>query len=167
MDAVELAISWQRIYDFAESSPIIPFTPVIERDFGQDQFLVEDPTVLFQMGLFEQVPVMTGATKNELVFPGLREMTISPIQFISSSEMHSLNSFLFPPGIIQTPDYAQKLDDSFIELSPICFGYDARTEQSRIASEVFRKMFLPGPIRNDTATVHGLNKVIEFGDVTQ
>lgn len=162
MDAVELAISWQRIYDFAESSPIIPFTAVIERDFGQDRFLVEDPTVLFQMGRFEQVPVMTGITKNELLFPGLREIKIPSISFISS-----LNSFLFPQGIIRTPAYAQQLDDNFNQLSPICFGYDSGTKQSRIASEVLREIFLPGPIRSDTATVHGLNKVITFGDVNR
>lgn len=42
----------------------------IEKDYGQERFLVEHPTCSFSKGQFTKVPVLTGITRNELDFLG-------------------------------------------------------------------------------------------------
>jgi hypothetical protein len=39
--------------------------PLIEDDFGQERFLTEDPSVTFQSGNFNRVPVIIGRTEFE------------------------------------------------------------------------------------------------------
>lgn len=153
MDAVELAASAPRLYQFA-GNPSYLFLPVIERDFGQERFLTEDPINQFQLGRFEHVPLMAGIIKNELAFVVKREITsFTCNNFYYFIHFHSA-------AIIENPESLQQLGDNFNELAPICFGYDSGTEQSRIASEVLRETFLPGPLRNDNGTFIGLLKVI-------
>lgn len=41
--------------------------PVIEKDLGQEKFLVSDPVLSFRSGDFEKVPVIIGRTKDEFV----------------------------------------------------------------------------------------------------
>ncbi|KAK4874274.1 hypothetical protein RN001_013634 [Aquatica leii] len=41
---------------------------VVEADFGQERFLVEDPLVTIQKGDVADVPIMTGITYDELIF---------------------------------------------------------------------------------------------------
>ena len=48
------------------SCQILYWLPVIEDDFGQERFLVEDPTKSFRSGNFNRVPVIAGRTEYEL-----------------------------------------------------------------------------------------------------
>lgn len=41
--------------------------PVIERDHGQQRFLVDDPVKMFRDGNFSAVPIIIGRTKDEFV----------------------------------------------------------------------------------------------------
>jgi len=49
----------------------ILWKPVIEPDFGQERFLVEDPIKSYQNDDFMKVPIITGMTKDEFVGPAL------------------------------------------------------------------------------------------------
>jgi hypothetical protein len=40
--------------------------PLIEDDFGQERFLIEDPSATFESGNFNRVPVIIGRTEFEL-----------------------------------------------------------------------------------------------------
>ncbi|XP_055859203.1 juvenile hormone esterase-like [Episyrphus balteatus] len=40
--------------------------PVIERDFGQERFIVEDPVISFLSGKFHTIPLIVGMTKDEV-----------------------------------------------------------------------------------------------------
>ena len=49
--------------------PIVVWGPVIENDFGQEMFLIDDPIKLFLEGNFSRVPVIAGMTENEFIDP--------------------------------------------------------------------------------------------------
>lgn len=51
--------------------PIILWKPVIEKDFCQERFLVENPIKSFKDGRFYRVPIMTGITKYEFLHPAI------------------------------------------------------------------------------------------------
>lgn len=44
---------------------VIFWLPVIEEDFGQDRFLIENPIQTFKSGYFRKVPVIVGVTELE------------------------------------------------------------------------------------------------------
>lgn len=54
----------------------------IEKDYGQERFLVEHPTCSFSRGHFAKVPVLTGITRNELDFLGCCKFSFT--QFLLS-----------------------------------------------------------------------------------
>lgn len=46
-------------------NPVLIWSPVIEEDFGQERFLLDDPVKLIKSGNFEKVPIMLGITQDE------------------------------------------------------------------------------------------------------
>lgn len=44
---------------------IIYWFPVIEDNFGQERFLIEDPSETFRSGKFNKVPIIIGRTEHE------------------------------------------------------------------------------------------------------
>lgn len=54
----------------------------IEEDFGQERFLLDNPTNLFASGNFQKVPLMTGLTKDEFQYHIMREYYIYFIYYI-------------------------------------------------------------------------------------
>lgn len=59
------------MFEFGPGNPILLWKPVIEPDFGQERFLTDDPTKLFASGEFMHVPVLTGITKYEFLYPAI------------------------------------------------------------------------------------------------
>lgn len=66
--------------DFADSlaamfvlswNPVLLWTAVVEPDFGQERFLIEDPTESFLKGDFVKVPVIAGITQDEFAGPAV------------------------------------------------------------------------------------------------
>lgn len=47
------------------------YTPVVEIDFGQERFLVENPIDTFKNGRFNKVPVIMGIVSGEYINMGL------------------------------------------------------------------------------------------------
>jgi acetylcholinesterase len=43
--------------------------PVVEPDFGQERFLIEEPNKLFREGKFMKVNAMVGITTDEFISP--------------------------------------------------------------------------------------------------
>jgi len=48
---------------------ITQWVPVVEPDFGQERFFIEDPNETFRNGNFPRVPVIVGMTADEFVKP--------------------------------------------------------------------------------------------------
>lgn len=59
------------MFEFGRQNPLILWKPVVERDFGQERFLTEDPVKSYQNGDFMKIPVITGMTKDEFVGPAI------------------------------------------------------------------------------------------------
>lgn len=53
------------MFEFGRSNPLILWKPVIEPDYGQERFLIEDPVRSYQNGNFMKIPIITGMTKDE------------------------------------------------------------------------------------------------------
>lgn len=51
------------------------WAPVVERDFGQERFLTDEPNTLLQSGNFSKVNVMVGITADEFISPVRSEFT--------------------------------------------------------------------------------------------
>lgn len=49
------------------SNPVLIWSPVVERNYGQDPFLDQSPVRLFRDGNFQKIPVMAGITKDEFI----------------------------------------------------------------------------------------------------
>lgn len=60
-----------KMFEFDRNNPLILWKPVIEPDFGQERFLVDDPIKSYQNDDFMKVPIITGMTKDEFVGPAL------------------------------------------------------------------------------------------------
>lgn len=45
--------------------PTLLWIPVVEPDFGQERFLVEDPTLSFFGGRFQKIPIISGIIELE------------------------------------------------------------------------------------------------------
>lgn len=49
---------------------MFPWTPwIVEPDFGQERFMVDDASVLFREGNFSRVNVIAGITTDEFIWP--------------------------------------------------------------------------------------------------
>ena len=46
---------------------VVVWMPVVEADFGQERFFVEDPSATFRKGKFNKVPVIAGRTADEFI----------------------------------------------------------------------------------------------------
>ncbi|XP_055371594.1 juvenile hormone esterase-like [Condylostylus longicornis] len=89
---IAIAGNWDENY-----LPDMEWNYEIEQDFGQERFIIENPTVLFEKGEFNRVSVIAGITKDEYKDKGY---------FITLNE-HFLNN----------------INDDFYNLAPQIFGY--------------------------------------------
>lgn len=49
--------------------PVIPWRPVVEKDYGQERFLEDEPNKLFSEGKFQKVNVLVGRSTDEFLSP--------------------------------------------------------------------------------------------------
>lgn len=70
-DIVDIANLTPEMFEFSVGQPIILFKPIIERDFGQERFLTEDPTCFVRQGKFQKINILTGLTQYEFVNPAV------------------------------------------------------------------------------------------------
>lgn len=59
------------MFDTKTENPVLLWKPVVERNFGQERFLTDDPTKLFGLGRFTRVPVIAGITEYEFLYPAI------------------------------------------------------------------------------------------------
>ncbi|KAF2891820.1 hypothetical protein ILUMI_14353, partial [Ignelater luminosus] len=98
------------------TDPILVWHPVIEPDFRQERFLIENPVKTIECGEFTKVPVMTGITEEEVSFLAL---------------ILGANSTLL-----------EEMINHFNEIAPISFLYERGTEQSKYTSEELKKFYI-------------------------
>ncbi|KAH8292127.1 hypothetical protein KR054_006004 [Drosophila jambulina] len=98
-------------------NPVLNWRIVIEEDFGQERFLIEDPFKTARRGDFYKVPLITGITEFEFksaAFWDLRNASI-----------------------------VSKYNTDWDRFAPIALILDRDSNQSRTASRVLREKYLP------------------------
>jgi acetylcholinesterase len=120
----------QNIKDYPDCQ-IVFWLPVIEDDFGQERFLVEDPTRSFRSGNFNRVPVVAGRTELEF---NSKEVTYFYIPvYLMFSNILAVNSDI------------SVFNKDFNKMAPKCFFYWENDSKSRSMSKSLRKSFLNDP----------------------
>lgn len=61
----EIAATLRGLFAFGKDNPIYIYLPVVERDFGQERFLTENPFESLKRGEFAKVPILIGFTTGE------------------------------------------------------------------------------------------------------
>ncbi|XP_063699252.1 juvenile hormone esterase-like [Culicoides brevitarsis] len=118
---------------------LAPWSPVVEKDFGQERFLVEQPLESFEKGNYAKVSLIAGVTRDELVENAV--------------------------PIVQNPLHSLVFDLGWYFVVPRVFGYESWTFRSFNISGELRKFYgVPSPIRADNALVP-LSQLISDGGV--
>ncbi|XP_022209986.2 juvenile hormone esterase [Drosophila obscura] len=97
-------------------NPVLNWHVVIEEDFGQERFLVEDPFKTALRGDFYKVPLITGITEFEFLSAALYDLRDANI--------------------------IGKFNSDWEHYAPIAFLYERETNHSRHASRVLREKYL-------------------------
>lgn len=58
------------------SCPLLIWTPTLEKDFGQEIFLSQQPNELYRAGNFSKVNVLVGITADEYASPAAGQILI-------------------------------------------------------------------------------------------
>ncbi|XP_034489409.1 venom carboxylesterase-6-like, partial [Drosophila innubila] len=112
---MDYVTSYNGMFEFGWN-PVLNWSPVVERDHGQERFLIEDPYKTAQSGNFYKVPVISGITEFEFLsgaFYDLRNNTIRNM-----------------------------LNSNWDHVAPIAFLYERDTPHSKEASAELRKEYL-------------------------
>lgn len=65
VDGKEFGTRMKEMFEVFDYQPTLLWIPVVEPDFGQERFLVEDPTLSLYEGRFQKVPIISGIIKLE------------------------------------------------------------------------------------------------------
>ncbi|XP_060522228.1 esterase E4-like [Cylas formicarius] len=112
--ANEIGQSLPKFQEFG-LDPLLIWTPVMEKDFGQPRFLPAHPITLIQNGEFHKVPFLTGVNTDEF---GYRAF-----------------------DIVNNQTLLNLLNDKWEEKAPITFWYDRNTDQSKMVSKALKAYY--------------------------
>uniref|UniRef100_A0A1B6F8S3 Carboxylic ester hydrolase n=1 Tax=Cuerna arida TaxID=1464854 RepID=A0A1B6F8S3_9HEMI len=114
-----------RIWDTLQP-PFSLFGPVVEKQGGDKRFLRDDPVKLFQSGQFNQVPLITGITRDEFNWRA---------QFLLTNST-----------------YVNRINNEFDEIAPWEFHYprEPRQVSKRISAALKQFYFNNQPVSNST-----------------
>jgi len=131
------------MFDFGRSNPLILWKPVVEPDFGQERFLIDDPVRSYQNGDHMKIPVITGMTKDEFVGPAICKNVIYLQQYLIQELILA---------ILQSPSLLTAFNENFDSLAPICFLYNASSPRvQNISQELRQHYFGDQPINTNSS----------------
>ncbi|XP_054733622.1 juvenile hormone esterase [Anastrepha obliqua] len=107
------------MFDF-NWNPVLNWMPVIEDDFGQERFLVEDPYETIQTGTFHKVPLIIGITEHEFVGGAY--------------------------NLLKNETTRTWLNENFEKYAPIALMYERDTPRSVEISKTLRRYLPNGPL---------------------
>ncbi|KAJ6643532.1 Juvenile hormone esterase [Pseudolycoriella hygida] len=134
----DIAATQPQMFEFAAWHPLLLFKPVVERDFGQERFLTQDPNCLMKNGQFAKVDILTGITEFEFVQPAI--------------------------DILKSKELRDKMSNDFNEIAPLCFLYERDTENSKRITAELRSHYFNDTDSADWLKFDGLKDL--FADST-
>lgn len=114
--------------------------PVIEEDFGQERFLIDQPVELFSKGNFSRVPLIIGRTQDE---------------FLDA-----------PRTMLDNESLMKDLNEKFDVIAPHCFFYEVGTENSRKLSKALKEAYFPFDTPIDITSYQSLSNVMTNDSAT-
>ncbi|XP_066262073.1 juvenile hormone esterase-like [Euwallacea similis] len=145
--ANELGESLPKFLEFG-IDPVVIWSPVMEKDFGQARFLTAHPITLIQNGEFHKVPFIAGVTTDEFA-------------------QRAFN-------VIYNETLLKQLNEKWEEVAPIAFLYERNTDLSKTVSKSIRKYYLDdkpvnksllsklGEIYADSTVGFGVNRAVKL-----
>ncbi|XP_011208510.2 bile salt-activated lipase [Bactrocera dorsalis] len=125
-----------QMFDF-NWNPILNWLPVIEEDFGQERFLLENPYKTIQSSNFQRVPIIIGITENEFV----------------GGAYH-----------IQKNETTRRwFNEEFEKYAPIVLMYERDTLRSRSISKTMRSKYLANATLELPNTIDSFGKLYSDG----
>uniref|UniRef100_A0A034WHL8 Carboxylic ester hydrolase n=1 Tax=Bactrocera dorsalis TaxID=27457 RepID=A0A034WHL8_BACDO len=125
-----------QMFDF-NWNPILNWLPVIEEDFGQERFLLENPYKTIQSSNFQRVPIIIGITEHEFV----------------GGAYH-----------IQKNETTRRwFNEEFEKYAPIVLLYERDTLRSRSISKTMRSKYLANATLELPNTIDSFGKLYSDG----
>ena len=140
----------KKMFDFSYN-PVLLWTPIVEKYFGQERFLVENPTVAYKRGNFMRIPIMAGVTRDEFA-----NSAVGELNYLFLSLFYNFCDIL---EILTNETLKQKLNENFEELAPILFLYERQTDRSKNITQLLRQKFLGTEDLTEENSLQGLNYV--------
>lgn len=102
MKDIRFGKTQRKMFEIGKFAPLLLWKPVVEYDFGQERFLSEDPTKLYQKGKVARVPVLAGITANGFLQPTIGKcqsfaVLMPPRAPSNRFQMNVIVMFLFVP----------------------------------------------------------------------
>ena len=134
--------------------------PVVEKDFGQERFLVEDPNDSFREGRFQKVNVMVGVTSEEFIEPVAgkffeklvelfkKHLKTLKFQLYFYTYYAILRYFIFENSnfldILKDENALKVFNENFDEVAPRCFYFEANEVRSvHEIGQILKEFYLP------------------------
>lgn len=136
--ADQLANTLEVMHEF-HIFPMQSWYAVIEDDFGQERFLVEDPIVSLRDGRFNRVPILTGVTSYEFTSLAVRVLAKTTLR--------------------------NELKVNFGKHAPFIFSYENGTDRSVNLTQTIRDRFKLMDIEYNRDIVERMGNVISDGNV--
>ncbi|XP_075146578.1 juvenile hormone esterase-like [Haematobia irritans] len=112
---LEIAKTLRSMFDFGKDNPIYLWLPVVEEDYGQERFLLEDFYTLLNKTNKIDVPLLVGYTNGE---------------FCTSAS-----------DILKNMSLKESLENNFLSLAPRVFGYESWKNKKTIGEELLHYYF--------------------------
>uniref|UniRef100_A0A0K8VNL0 Carboxylic ester hydrolase n=1 Tax=Bactrocera latifrons TaxID=174628 RepID=A0A0K8VNL0_BACLA len=125
-----------QMFDF-NWNPVLNWLPVIEEDFGQERFLLENPYKTIQSSNFQRVPIIIGITEHEFV---------GGAYYIQKNETTR-----------------RWLNEEFEKYAPIVLMYERDTLRSRSISTTMRSKYLANETLELPNTLDSFGKLYSDG----
>ncbi|XP_073818496.1 juvenile hormone esterase-like [Musca autumnalis] len=106
--------SLQAMFEY-EWNPVLNWLPVVEKDFGQERFIVEDPYKTMIDGNIHKVPLIIGITEYEFYYLGY--------------------------STLRNDTQRERFNQDFAKYNPIYFLYERDTPRSRNISQEMRSFY--------------------------
>lgn len=128
--------------------PVLIWSPVIEKDFGQPRFLTAHPITLIQNGDFHKVPFITGVTTDEFAHRAF--------------------------NVINNETLLKQINEKWEDTAPISFLYERNTDFSKTVSKTLKKVYLEdkpvdksllaklGELYADSTVGFGVNRAVKL-----
>ncbi|XP_050308629.1 esterase E4-like [Anthonomus grandis grandis] len=145
--ANDLGQSLPKFQEFG-TDPVMIWTPVMEKDFGQPRFLTAHPITLIQNGEFQKVPFITGVTTDEF----------------------AQKAFL----VVNNETLLKQLNEKWEDTAPIPFLYERKTDNSKTISKTLKKIYFDdkpidksnlaklGELYADSVIGFGVNRAVKL-----